>query len=124
MDLPPVAGRQQHFQKVRLGQWLPTGEGHAAAGFIVKQGILFDLPDQIIHADDPPYHFMDIPGGRVSPHWLWRRIDAFGIVTPGTAQRAPFKENGGADAGPVVEGIFLDFENRPRRHGIHATIHP
>ena len=42
--------------------------------------------------------------------------NALGIVAPGTAKRAPFQENGGADTRPVVYGELLDAENDPFLH--------
>ena len=35
---------------------------------------------------------------------------AFGIVAPDAAERAPFQEEGGPDAGTVVEGVTLEVE--------------
>ena len=35
---------------------------------------------------------------------------AFGIVAPYAPERTPFEEQGGPDAGPVVEGVALEVE--------------
>jgi hypothetical protein len=62
MDFPLVAGREQRFQKLRLGQRFPTGKGHAAAGLIVKQLILFDFPDQFRHPHHAPHDGIQVSG--------------------------------------------------------------
>lgn len=45
------------------------------------------------------------------------RCLAFRVVAPPAAERAAFEEDGSADAGAVVNGIFLDVENQTVCHG-------
>lgn len=54
--------------------------------------------------------------GRRGDPYTAARGNALGIVAPGTAKRAPFQENGGADTRPVVYGELLDAENNPFLH--------
>ena len=48
-----------------------------------------------------------------NPVYLRMGGNAFGIMAPAAPQAAPFKKNRGPDAGPVVQGEFLDVEHVP-----------
>jgi len=43
-------------------------------------------------------------------------FNAFRVVAPPAGQRAPFHENRGTDARPVMYGIPFDIEYETRRH--------
>ncbi len=51
-----AAGRQKLQKEAGLGKWFATGEGHAAAGLIIENSIVFDFSNDLLNSHLPPDH--------------------------------------------------------------------
>lgn len=101
----------QHLEGGHLPSDTLTGSGRAHAstipaaaagpGVIAREGGFFAELD----ARAAPYAAFWHEGEFRLP------LLAFGVVAPLASQRATFEENGGADAGAILDGIPLDVED-------------
>ena len=60
-------------------------------------------------------HFGKADAAARVPRELGVVVLRFGIAAPAAAQRAALQKDQGADAGPVMDGIFLNVEDLPSR---------
>ena len=105
--------RGKHLcRKCGLQERLAARERHTAAVHGVYRLVAQQFASQLPRADRVPAHRAAV----AAIHILRLGGNALGIVAPGTAKRAPFQENGGADTRPVVYGELLDAENNPFLH--------